>query len=205
MTKTQYGIIYKITNTANGKVYIGQTTHSLRDRWRLHCSPKSTCSLLREAIAEFGKEAFVMEQIDTGGSREELNRKEAEWITRENSIAPHGYNVDKGGYSIVYTESAKKRMSDHHADVSGANNPMYGKHHSDESKRLIASRLVGRYTGKDSANHRPVINIDTGERFETATAAAQAYGVTVSTLTKTCRGVQQRTAGHRWAFTKEVV
>ena len=77
---------------------------------------------------------------------------------------------------------------------------MFGNHHREDSKRLISSRLSGKYTGKESFNHRAVINLDTGERFDTATAAADAYGVTVSTLTKTCRGVQQRTAGHRWAF-----
>lgn len=34
---------------------------------------------------------------------------------------------------------------------------------------------------------------------------AKAYGVTVSTLTKTCRGVQKQTAGCRWAFIEEEV
>ena len=199
------GIIYKITNTITGKVYIGQTTHSLRDRWRLHCTPNSTCSLLRKAIEEYGKDAFVIEQIDNGNNREELNRKEIAWIKRENSITPHGYNVDKGGYSIEYSEESKRRMSQNHADVKGKNNPMYGKQHSGKTRKLISDRLTGKYTGKTSFNHRAVINLDTGERFDTATEAANAYGVTVSTLTKTCRGVQKRTANCRWAFLEKEV
>lgn len=77
------GIIYKITNTKNGKVYIGQTTHTLRDRWRLHCARNSTCSLLKRAILEYGKDAFIMEQVDTAESREELNQKEMAWIERK--------------------------------------------------------------------------------------------------------------------------
>lgn len=141
-----------------------------------------------------------MEQVDTAESRDELNQKEMAWIERENSIHPNGYNVDKGGYHIQYTQAARQRMSDNHADVSGENNPMFGRHHGEDSKRLISSQLSGKYTGKASFNHRAVINLDTGERFDTATEAAKAYGVTVSTLTKTCRGVQRRTAGHRWAF-----
>lgn len=194
------GIIYRITNIRNGKVYIGQTTHTLRDRWRLHCARNSTCSLLKQAIQEYGKDAFIMEQVDTAESRDELNQKEMAWIERENSIHPNGYNVDKGGYHIQYTQAARQRMSDNHADVSWENNPMFGRHHGEDSKRLISSQLSGKYTGKASFNHRAVINLDTGERFDTATEAAKAYGVTVSTLTKTCRGVQRRTAGHRWAF-----
>lgn len=200
------GIIYKITNTQNGMVYIGQTTHTLRKRWRLHCSPSSTCSLIHKAITEYGKESFTIEQIDNADSREELNRKEIAWIKKENSITPNGYNIDKGGYSIEYSEDSKKKMSENHADVKGENNPMYGKHHSEETRKLIAERLAGKYTGKDSMNHRAVVNLDTGEKFETATEAAKTYGVTVSTLIKTCRGKQKRTANCRWAyFDKEVM
>lgn len=200
-----YGIIYKITNTKNGMIYIGQTTHSIRDRWRIHCSKSSTCKCLKKAISEYGKEVFVIEQVDSAESREELNRKEVEWIKKENSIIPNGYNTGKGGYQITYSYEARMKMSKHHANVRGKNNPMFGTKHSEETRKLISKRLLGKYTGKDSAFHKAVINLDTGERFDTVTAAAQAYGVSVSTLAKTCRGVQKRTAGYRWAFIEEVV
>lgn len=200
MAKTAEGIIYKVTNTRNGKAYIGQTTHTLRDRWRLHCHKSSTCRYLKKAIAEFGMEAFTIEQVDAADSRDELNEKEVAWIERENTMHPNGYNSDKGGYYGNYSAETRKRMSDNHADISGKNNPMYGRHHRADSKKVISERLSGKYVGKDSFNHRAVINLDTKETFDTATDAATAYGVTVSTLTKTCRGVQQRTAGYRWAF-----
>lgn len=200
-----YGIIYKITNTHNKKIYIGQTTLLLRQRWRLHCSGKSTCGLLRDAIQQYRKDAFIIEEIDSADSREELNRKEIAWIKQEKSLTPDGYNTDKGGYYIEYTEESRRKMSRNHADVSGTNNPMFGTHHSDEARKLMSERHQGKYTGKDNSFHKAVINLDTSERFDTATEAAQKYGVTVSTLTKTCRGVQKRTAGCRWAFEKGVV
>jgi predicted GIY-YIG superfamily endonuclease len=31
------GLIYKITNQINGKIYIGQTISTLSKRWREHC------------------------------------------------------------------------------------------------------------------------------------------------------------------------
>lgn len=31
------GIIYKITNDVNNKVYIGQTTSLIENRWENHC------------------------------------------------------------------------------------------------------------------------------------------------------------------------
>ncbi len=200
-----YGIIYKVTNSINGKVYIGQTTMTLRNRWRLHCHVNSTCSTLKKAIEKHGKDAFNVELVDSADNRKELNEKEKAWIQKEKSIAPNGYNVDEGGYYIEYSEESRRRMSEHHADVKGKNNPMYGAKHSIESCRLISEKLSGKYTGKNSFNHRAVINLDTNEMFDTATDAAKAYGVTVSTLTKTCRGVQKQTAGCRWAFIEEEV
>jgi len=32
----QFGVIYKITNTVNGKVYIGQTVSTISHRWNQH-------------------------------------------------------------------------------------------------------------------------------------------------------------------------
>lgn len=34
--KKIFGIIYKINNKINGKIYIGQTTRTLKVRWRIH-------------------------------------------------------------------------------------------------------------------------------------------------------------------------
>lgn len=200
-----YGIIYKITNKVNGMCYVGQTTYTLEDRWRLHYSKGSCCSVLKEAISNFGKEAFSIEQIDIGNNREDLNSKEIYWIKKLNTRQPNGYNIDKGGYSIVHNDEARKKMSENHVDFNGKNNPMYGKHRSQYTKDLIAKRLKGRYTGKDCSASRPVINLDTGERFVSATEAANKYGVTTSTLCKTCNGRQQKTAGYRWAFEEEVM
>lgn len=200
MPEEVYGVIYRITNTKNSMKYIGQTTIGIRYRWRLHCSGNSTCRLLRDAIKEFGEESFIVEQVDSAKDRNELNQKECEWIKKENCMTPNGYNKDAGGYFIRYSDEAKKRMSENHADVSGEKNPRFGRHCTKETKKLISDRLRGKYTGKNSANHRPVLNMDTGERFDTAAEAADRYGVTASTLIKTCRGKQKKTAGFRWTY-----
>lgn len=76
----------------------------------------------------------------------------------------------------------------------------YHAAHPEESGITIGQKL-GRYTGKDSSFHRSVINLDTGERYDTATEAAKACGVTLSNLIKACRGVQRHAGGYRWAYT----
>lgn len=40
------------------------------------------------------------------------------------------------------SEESKKKMSKNHADVSGSKNPMYGRHHTDESKTKIGAIKV---------------------------------------------------------------
>ena len=42
---------------------------------------------------------------------------------------------------------------------------MFGRHHGEDSKRLISSQLSGKYTGKASFNHRAVINLDSVNLF----------------------------------------
>lgn len=42
------------------------------------------------------------------------------------------------------TEDAKRKMREHHADVSGKNNPMFGKHHSAESIQKNKDNHLGK-------------------------------------------------------------
>ena len=102
------GVIYKLTNKANGKMYIGQTIN-LQARLRSHKNAAfneySSNHHLRisKAIAEFGIDAFECEVIwksDIYDSKSELkevlNKKEIEYIAKYNSTIT-GYNVSLGG------------------------------------------------------------------------------------------------------------
>jgi group I intron endonuclease len=98
-----YGIIYKATNTKNGKVYIGQTIRTLAERMRGHLtqarSKKTEKVSFQYAILKYGFDAFTWEVIDTGKSPEDLNQKEIEWISHYESFtdSKKGYNCTPGG------------------------------------------------------------------------------------------------------------
>ena len=98
-------IIYKITNTKNGKVYIGETCRSLKERWYQHTNKDSCCIKLKRAINKYGKESFVIEQIDHALTKEEAFNKEKFWIKQYKSTnTKYGYNILECGY----TSSNKK-------------------------------------------------------------------------------------------------
>lgn len=92
-------IIYKITNTVNGMMYIGKTKQSLQARWRQHCYQSNTkymCFKLQTAIKEYGADRFRIEQIDSAETNQEANEKEVYWIQHFKAIE-NGYNFSRGG------------------------------------------------------------------------------------------------------------
>lgn len=95
-----YGLVYVITNTVNHKLYVGQTTAGLLQRWKWHCknaTRRESSGVLAKAIKKYGRAAFSIEEIEHCGSREELDAAECRWIERLNCKVPNGYNLTDGG------------------------------------------------------------------------------------------------------------
>ncbi len=131
----------------DGRVYIGQTCMSLKQRSGRNGHRYKNCPKFYNAIQKYGWNNFEHIILETKLTQQEANRKEQYWIKIFNSIQ-NGYNIQAGGhnnmagqnnpfYGKTHTEESKKKMSLNHKDVSGKNNPMYGKHHSDEAKEKI--------------------------------------------------------------------
>lgn len=93
------GFIYKITNTINGKFYIGQTIQNVKERFYQHCATKCSKAVsnmaIHRAIKKYGKSNFTVEVIEEIDSAN-LNDRERYWIKYYNSYN-NGYNSTKGG------------------------------------------------------------------------------------------------------------
>lgn len=117
-------IVYVIKNTLNDKVYVGQTTRPIKDRWKQHvrCSKKHNYPISR-AILKHGKENFTIEEIDGANSLSELNYLETHYIYKFNSLAKEsGYNVLLGGNNKRMPKSVKEKISKSLKGVSKISN-----------------------------------------------------------------------------------
>lgn len=121
-----YMFIYKITNTINGKVYIGQVYNkSIEKRFIRHikCACPNNPMLIDRAIYKYGKENFIVEQIDEANSISELNEKEQYWIKFYNSTDKmFGYNLTPGGEGgNTYLNKTKEELDEIKRKISIAN------------------------------------------------------------------------------------
>lgn len=139
-------IIYKTTNLINGKIYIGQDSKN---------NPKYLGSgiVLNHAIKKYGKDNFKKEILEDCIDKNDMNTKEKYWILELNSRDRNiGYNITKGGdgclgcsnKGIIFTKEHKDNISKNHHDVSGENNPMFGKTHTDTVKLKLKNINLGK-------------------------------------------------------------
>jgi group I intron endonuclease len=107
----KHGVIYKITNLVNGKIYIGQTITPLKERWYAHTrsARKDKPWTICRAIRKYGKESFKMEEIDFATCKDSLNELEIHYIE---NLKPQ-YNMCKGGGGLGSpTDEVRKKISE---------------------------------------------------------------------------------------------
>ena len=110
-----YGVIYKITNIINNKIYIGQTIN-LKNRIKDYKNKKPNKAKNKYhmiyVINKFKFENFEFTIIDSADSKEELLKKEIYYISKFDSTNEKiGYNRKAGGKGGCMNKKSKKKMS----------------------------------------------------------------------------------------------
>lgn len=111
------GIIYKITNTVNGKIYIGKTVQNIKRRFSQHIAKAKNDQIilknirLYSAFRKYGFDKFVIETIDEVDIKM-LNNREQYWISYYDSTNKEiGYNLTGGGDGGgIMLECTKKKI-----------------------------------------------------------------------------------------------
>jgi group I intron endonuclease len=146
--------VYLVTNTVNGKKYVGQTFRTLEVRWTQHCvdAKKGIPFLFYRAIRKHGAEAFVVTLLDTAPDQKSLDELETQWITRLNTMSPGGYNTKLGKQGHPSPEVC--------AQISASNK---GVKKSAEHARHISEGKKGRPNGLKGKPRDPKASRKTGE------------------------------------------
>lgn len=107
--------IYLIRNKVNGKVYVGQTTRSVKRRWSRHLSLAATGveRPLYKAIRKYGAEQFEIAVLGTVASKVDLDQAEQLYIyLYESNNLSRGYNLTSGGDSPIVSAETRKKLSE---------------------------------------------------------------------------------------------
>lgn len=133
--------IYKITNKQNVKIYIGQTSKTIIERFNEHIenANKNKQYTISKAIRKYGIDNFEIIEIDQCESKHEINEKEIYWIDYYNSSnREFGYNMTTGGEGgDTYSMLAKSQLS------------------------KIKNKISKSNSGGNNGNHTPINMIDT--------------------------------------------
>lgn len=103
-TKSNKYLVYKLTNTTNGKAYIGITSRDESFRWSEHkvrAKQGVRNSRLYDAIRKYGPDAFNREVIAEASTEEELRDLERRYIQEFNTYEA-GYNSNLGGHGHLH-------------------------------------------------------------------------------------------------------
>lgn len=127
----------------------------------------------------------------------------------------NGYNQCYGGISTngyKYTQEAKLQMSiSRKGRHSGEKNPFYGKRHSIEQRQKWSKERKGRKLTEEwkqnislsSGRKVKVINVDTGEIFNSIKEASDKYRINSTHISRVCKGKRRTTGGYHWEYYSE--
>lgn len=167
--KNPYGFIYITTNINNGMRYIGQKKFIKGYEKYL-----GSGTYLRNAIKKYGRYSFSRDIVDIAYSKEELDKKEEEWIKNYNAVKDDNfYNVAYGGIGVK----------------SGDKNHMYHNKHTEEARKKI-SISKKKYVKDKHPHAKKVILLNTLEIFS-YTGDCVGYNKTVKcakNIASCCRG-----------------
>jgi group I intron endonuclease len=182
--------VYLIYCRSTSKGYVGQTTTTIEERWRLHCNTARTGSLylIHKAIRKYGAKNFEISILAESDNLPDLSRIEVEQIKLQGTKIPNGYNLTDGGEGWRHTHSAETKAKISAAKkgkisgprhritpenrmkmIAGQRNSVY--HHSEERKAKISKSALGRHKTEDHRKHLSISK--KGKPWTDARRAAQ--------------------------------
>lgn len=111
-SKLTHMIAYLLTNTVNGKQYVGQTRQPVRLRWRQHRKDsRRRNTALANALRKYGHMMFTVKVLSVALNSSVLTTLEQFWIKELGTLVPGGYNLTEGGEGGQRSLETRAKMS----------------------------------------------------------------------------------------------
>lgn len=217
--------VYKHINKINGKVYVGQTVHSVERRWRKN-GAGYRIGIFKLAIQKYGWDNFEHVIIETGLTKEEANKLEISLIKEYKNLGL-SYNITDGGEGFLgfkMSEEAKTKISKIH---KGKTLPEYMKIQtslrfkgvplSEKHKSKISAALIGKPKSEAAKRHMrknhklhnlvKIVKCDRENNvicvYESIAEASRDTGILQTHISRCARGKRPSAGGFIWKYYKE--
>jgi len=173
------GTIYLVTNTLNGKQYVGQTI--------VAGNTVGHGKLITKAYNKYGKDSFTYEPICNGiENRNTLNFMEKFWIKVMDCRIPNGYNIEHGGSKVekiadetrailsAKSKGNQRRLGIKHSDTTKALMSAQRKNMSSDTRTRLSNALTGRVLSAESiekiriGNQGKIVSMETKQKLSEA-------------------------------------
>lgn len=190
--------VYLHLNKINKKRYYGITAEQTPEiRWKKGYSHNKH---FFAAINKYGWDNFEHIVLYSNLNKQQAEEREAYLIALYETTNPEkGYNLTSGGGLGVtkHNEESKKLMSIH---SSGKLNPMYGKHHSKETKEKIKQALQSHPN-----TSKKVLCVETNIIYNSTREAERKTGINHSCINQAALpNGKKKTAGkYHWKYIED--
>nr|DAL56493.1 MAG TPA_asm: intron associated endonuclease [Caudoviricetes sp.] len=195
--------IYKlyVHISPSGKRYYGITCTKVEQRWGCDGQRYNRQPYFWNAIQKYGWDNFVHEVLFDDLTKHEACILEQCYIALyDTTNREKGYNCSIGGIEHSHTKETKEKIK---KSISGENNGMYGKHHSDGAKEKMRQKKKDIYLGNKNPNAKKIRCIELNKVFDTVKDALEFINRTRSSL---CDAMKRngKCGGYHWEYVEEV-
>lgn len=206
-TDIKYFYIYMHKNKINNKKYIGCTSQDRPERRWKNGKAYKTCTYFNNAIQKYGWDNFEHVIIEEGLFTEAYaNEREDYWINYYDTKNPeNGYNINAGGYKSVSPNALAQALEwmEEHPEFGLERARIMQQWQKDHPTEAYEMRMAN-VQKAINARKKPVVCIETGVVYESASdAARKVKGTNQSKITMCCRDQRDTCGGLHWRYENE--
>jgi len=196
--------VYRLENVVTKKNYIGMTSQEPKERWCRGYHGK-----MGDAINNYPFDLCWKKYIEfQTPNKEQALELESELMKWYDSVE-NGYNISSySGGTYKRSDETRRKISE---SQIGERNNMYGKHHSEESKKRMSELKTGKHHSEESkkkiAESRGVDGViqysKSGEfiaEYFSLKEASRQTGCNLGHICACCKGKRKSTGGYIWKY-----